>query len=388
MMIRNNQSINTIIRKYLMGNATEEEEQQLKQWLNSSAENMENFNKLSQRSDLVRRYKVYNAVDEDYYRKKFRSEHRYLHTGIWRQYYRYAAILLIAIAGASIWFLKNDSIVKPVIPHETEVAMLKAQSLGKQKATLITPNGRKLSLKTLAAVNKIMEEQDESSSSNAEVANQNNQLKTLNNTEYWVTLDDGSKVHLNYSTTLRYPSHFSDDKRVVYLEGEAYFYVSKDSKRPFYVMTPNGTIREYGTSFNVNTFEEEGKTKVVLVEGSISVITKQGKEYMMKPGELSVVTNSSPRVEITKVDVDPYVAWNSGWFVFDNCPLEKIMSMISLWYGKTISFESNEDRHLCYTGEIDRYSSLDTMLKAIEKVTSLDIENTQNKIIIKSNINH
>ncbi len=64
--------------------------------------------------------------------------------------------------------------------------------------------------------------------------------------------EDGTKVHLNYNTTLKYPSHFSVASRTVYLDGEAYFQIAKDD-RPFRVITANGIVKQYGTSFNVNT---------------------------------------------------------------------------------------------------------------------------------------
>ena len=68
-----------------------------------------------------------------------------------------------------------------------------------------------------------------------------------------MTFEDGTRVHLNYNTTLKYPPHFGTTTRTVYLDGEAYFQVAKDSKRPFRVITVNGVVKQYGTTFNVNT---------------------------------------------------------------------------------------------------------------------------------------
>lgn len=387
-MSKYEQSINTAIRNHLLGKASDAEEQQLQEWLARSPENKVNYENLLQASNLADRYKKYSAIDVKRAKIEFKSKHQFSHRFAWRQTLRYAAVLILAIAGASIWMLKNShTIIKPVIPHEAMVAMLRSQNMGKQQATLTLTNGQRVNLNTLSAAEKVIQNQEQQNTSTKQKES-SNLLKTQNNTEYWVTLDDGSRVHLNYSTTLKYPSHFSDEDRTVYLDGEAYFYVAKDSKRPFYVVTPNGRVREYGTSFNVNTHDEIGKTKVVLVEGSISIITSQGNEYMMRPGELAVAQASSQQVQINKVNVDTYIAWNSGRFVFDNCPLEKLMAKLSLWYGKDISFDSNEIRHLCYTGDIDRYSSLPTVLKALEKVTGFSIENTQNKIIVRGNSNN
>lgn len=383
-MSKYEQSINTAIRNHLLGKASEAEEQQLQEWLASSSENKVNYENLLQASNIADRYKKYSAIDVERAKIEFKRKHQPSHHFAWRQTLRYAAILILAIAGASIWMLKNShTIIKPIIPHEAMVAMLRSQDMGKQQATLVLSSGRSVELRSLQKNNESINNIESAIGDTKSQQDAEYKLITRNNSEYWVTLDDGTRVHLNYSTTLTYPSRFNSDSRRVYLDGEAYFYVAKDHTRPFYVETPNGTVREYGTSFNVNTNEEAGKTKVVLVEGSISVITAEGKEQMMKPGELAVMQGGSKQIHINKVDIEPYIAWNSGKFIFDNCTLEKLMNRISLWYGMKVEFAYDDMKQLRYSGDIDRYSSINLVLKAIANVTGLEIENTQNKIIVK-----
>ena len=129
---------------------------------------------------------------------------------------------------------------------------------------------------------------------------ENNKLSTYDDSEFWMTFEDGTRVHLNYNTTLKYPPHFTSNSRTVYLDGEAYFEVAKDNKRPFRVVTANGVVRQYGTSFNVNTYMN-GVTKVVLVDGSVSVLPNLGGEYKMKPGELAVLHAATQEVQISEV---------------------------------------------------------------------------------------
>ena len=64
------------------------------------------------------------------------------------------------------------------------------------------------------------------------------------------------------------------------------------------------------------------------------------------------------------------------------------MTTIARWYGKDIVFMSNDVKQMRYTGDIDRYSSISLVLKAIKNVTGLEIENTQNKIIVKKSSNN
>ena len=140
-------------------------------------------------------------------------------------------------------------------------------------------------------------------------------------------------------------------------------------------------LKEYGTSFNVNT-RKSGRTEVVLVEGSISVTPSSGKEQMMRPGDLATVRSDS-KVAISKIDVEPYIAWNSGHFIFDNYTLEQVMKVVSLWYDLDVKFTSNDIKNVHYTGSIDKYGSIQPILNAIKTVTHLNI-NIQNKQIIIS----
>ena len=195
-----------------------------------------------------------------------------------------------------------------------------------------------------------------------------------------MTLDDGTRVHLNYGTTLIYPRKFNGDTREVELEGEAYFFVAKDANHPFVVHTPEGDVKVYGTEFNINTQDDEGTTRIVLVNGSISVTPKGGREQMIRPNEMAVI--SSGECMFSTVDVAPYVSWNTGMFIFADCPLEKLMRVLSRWYNKRVEFNSDDIRQIEFTGTINKYGDISPALKAIHTVTGLRIEMKKDLIII------
>jgi ferric-dicitrate binding protein FerR (iron transport regulator) len=130
-------------------------------------------------------------------------------------------------------------------------------------------------------------------------------------------------------------------------------------------------VKEYGTTFNVNTRAQSG-TEVVLVDGSISLTPRAGREQMVKPGEMAVAKQSN--VQISKVDVEPYVAWNNGRFVFEDYTIDRIMKVVSQWYGMKVKFESESIKHVHFTGDVDRYGTLTPILDAIRNVTGLDIK--------------
>ena len=104
-----------------------------------------------------------------------------------------------------------------------------------------------------------------------------NQLIIPKGTFYHLVLSDGTKVWLNADSKIKYPVSFGQDKREVSLRGEGYFEVAKDSTRPFIVSTDKMDVRVLGTTFDVNTYEDEGKSFVVLVEGLVEVSAGKGE---------------------------------------------------------------------------------------------------------------
>lgn len=390
--MKRKRSINSIIHDQLLGHTSAEDKEQLQRWLDSSLENRENYECLMQENCLADRYREFAWVDEERAWERFQKKHFPVRTFSWGKLARYAAIFILPLIGLAVWLwvtYQMDS--KPVLTEETRIAMTRSEQMGKQKATLVLTNGRQVDLKSapvsqdtvarLVAPPSEVVPAEETKPAEAPVA-ENNKLSTYDDSEFWMTFEDGTRVHLNYNTTLKYPPHFTSNSRTVYLDGEAYFEVAKDNKRPFRVVTPNGIVRQYGTSFNVNTYMS-GVTKVVLVDGSVSVLPNLGGEYKMKPGELAVLHAATQEVQISEVNIEPYVAWNNGRFVFDNCSLESLMSVISRWYNKEVVFESEDIKTIRFTGDIDRYGSIAPILKAIQRVTHLQMEVRGENIIIR-----
>ena len=136
-------------------------------------------------------------------------------------------------------------------------------------------------------------------------------------------------------------------------------------------MTADMTIRQYGTSFNVNTYSKRF-TEVVLVEGSIGVL-KEGEEYTMKPSERLRLDKATSELSVQTVDVEPYIAWHNGRFIFDNESLGDIMETLSHWYDVDVVFDSPELRNLHFTGNMDRYGNLSSILKPISQTAELRI---------------
>ena len=114
------------------------------------------------------------------------------------------------------------------------------------------------------------------------------------------------------------------------------------------------------------------RTDVVLVEGSISVLTGD-EEYRLRPNERMRLDKTSARLPIRPVYVKPYIAWHEGRFIFDNESLGDIMEPLSHWYGVDVVFDEPNLRYLHFTGNMSRYDSLTPLLRSICQTVGLRI---------------
>lgn len=183
--------------------------------------------------------------------------------------------------------------------------------------------------------------------------------------DYKLLLSDGTEVWLNATSRLRFPFNFSGDKREVYLDGEAYFQVSKNDAKPFVVHTEQTDIQVLGTSFNVNAYSD-GLTRTSLVTGA--VITKaDGKEIQLKPGQEAIYSNDKG-YKITDFDDSEVLAWMKGVYVFHNTPLSEIASVIERWYGVEVVFDNKELAGKKFTGGLEKLERLDYFLETMELI--------------------
>lgn len=290
---------------------------------------------------------------------------------------RAAAVAVIAVAGATIWYHQYTKVTPPVLSKEIQQAMQASRRSGAEGAQIASVD--RISPRQRAVITRQLKRYHIDSEF-AKRLMQARKVTTYHDKEFWLTLDDGTLVHLNYDSRLIYPEKFGSGQRDVILEGEAYFMVAKDRSRPFIVHTPRGDVKEYGTEFNVSTRGKDGSTLVVLVSGSISVTPTGGREQMMRPGQMTTLTGES--VMTSTVDTQPYVAWNTGEFSFIDWPLERIMNVLARWYSLEINYGSDDIRNLQFSGNFSRYEDIAPTIETIHNVTGLRIEIHGNTITI------
>lgn len=384
-------NINTLVSKLLTGEITEEEGKVLLQKAEANPALKEKIAQLMDEGDFLQRYRLYKEIDADKAKAQFLSSiGKAERNGKQKSAARIvslrrlaaAAAIALVLIGSWMYFGHQDVPQPTAITAEMGQAIQRVQQNNMNAATLIV-NGKKMAVRDAKAALAQTEQIEDGHSLFGSDDIMEGALVTKKDKEFWMVLDDGTYVHLNYNTTLVYPNHFVGSERRVKIKGEAYFAVAKDSKkRPFIVETANGDIHDYGTEFNVNTMREEGVTSVVLVKGKVGVSSKYGKEYLLKPGEMATLQQGRTP-DINKVDVNLYTSWNTGNFYFDGCTLEDLMKVISHWYGMKVEYSSEDIKDTQFTGSIDKYEPMGPTLNAIEHITGLRIAAKEGVISIR-----
>ena len=208
-----------------------------------------------------------------------------------------------------------------------------------------------------------------------------NQLIIPKGTFYHLVLSDGTKVWLNADSKMKYPVSFGKDKREVSLHGEGYFEVAKDSTRPFIVSTEKMDVKVLGTTFDVNTYEDEGKSFVVLVEGLVEVSAGKGESRIITPGHMAEVNmyDTQAKIQISKCDAEHYIAWKNGNFSFRNASLTEILKRESRYYDVPVIRDQVFEEEY-YTGDVSSDVSLESLLAVIESSTSVSFK-VERKIV-------
>ncbi len=168
-----------------------------------------------------------------------------------------------------------------------------------------------------------------------------------------VQLSDGSTVHLNYGSKIKYPQNFIGETREVDLIGEGYFEVAHNPEKPFIVKTSEISIKALGTTFNVYAYPETNKIATTLVEGKVVLekILRNGELNSLGalvPGQHASFNKNSGEMVTSKGNIEKYIAWIDGKLVFDNEPISNLANTLSRMFNVDIEI-SDDIKDYTYT---------------------------------------
>lgn len=168
-----------------------------------------------------------------------------------------------------------------------------------------------------------------------------------------VQLADGSTVHLNYGSFIKYPRIFRGNVREISLSGEAYINVAHNPEKPFTVKTGKVNVTALGTEFNVRAYPDEKTIATTLITGKVRIDKAfPGADPVplgsLVPGQHIRYNTETGNVESHKGRVDSYIAWKDGKLVFDNTPITEVTLELSRKFNVDIEV-ADEIRYLTYT---------------------------------------
>ncbi|MDR6781574.1 transmembrane sensor [Pedobacter africanus] len=368
-----------LLSKYNAGLCTEAEKAMVESWyLKLSAEEAAQLDKTSALRNKEAIWKELSANKTRKYSRRLK--------------FAAAAAFLLVGSITALYYRQSETVKSAVSRQVNSTAIVP----GGNKAFLTLADGRKISL-TDADSGEIAQQEGLSIHKTADgqlvyaVADQKkrdrkgmsafNTIETPKGGQYQVNLPDGTKVWLNSSSSLRYPTKFENERRVVQLKGEGYFEVAK-RKVKFLVETGGQEVEVLGTHFNISSYADEKDIQTTLLEGSVRVNIADGAEKisrLLKPGEQSLVTGSG--IVVRDADMEAVMAWKNGDFVFKKEDLKSIMNKIARWYDVEVVYSENLD-HLKFGGYVSRSKSISSVLKVMESTGKVKFSIAGKKVIV------
>ena len=215
-----------------------------------------------------------------------------------------------------------------------------------------------------------------------------NTLTIPNGKTFQLQLSDGTNVHLNAGSSLKYPVQFLNDReRKVIITGEAFLSVSKDPKHPFIVNANNLNVRVLGTQFNVSAYPEDTTTDVVLVEGSVGLYAKNEvfdatKSDLLKPGFKGSYNKQTKKIRKDPVMTSVYTSWLTGELVFRNMTFNNILKKLERHYNITIVNNNKTLGNKVFNASF-RKTSFKEVFQKLKINYGIDYQMEGNTIIIK-----
>ncbi|MEX0274814.1 MAG: FecR family protein [Flavobacteriaceae bacterium] len=166
-----------------------------------------------------------------------------------------------------------------------------------------------------------------------------NELSVPHGRVFNLEMSDGTMVHLNAGTKIRYPIAFLEgSNREVFIDGEAYFKVSRDENHPFIVHADAVSVEVLGTEFNISSYAEDAEVNTVLVEGAVRMRTGMTPDQHtdLTPGLMGSWDKTSHSIVTEKVELGLYVGWVEGELIFRKSSFENMAKKLERRYNVTI----------------------------------------------------
>jgi transmembrane sensor len=199
-----------------------------------------------------------------------------------------------------------------------------------------------------------------------------------------IYLSDGTRIHLNAESVLKYPNKFSGKTREVYLEGEAFFEVAKDKKHPFIIHSSKMDTKVVGTSFNILAYPDQKNQEVSVVTGKVSVratVTKQN--VLVFPGQRVTIEKETNTLKAySRINIATMASWRKNILVFEDVPVNEVIATMERHYGVKIKIQNESLQNLIINASFEE-AKPEQVLNLLCKSIDASFKQEKNSYIIK-----
>jgi len=387
-----NTDINIIIIKFFSHEVEPTELEQLDNWL-KEPENREDFQRLQKLWFGAETLAVSSLNKEKawgkYEKFMFSSQEEELKKPACRKvvmaFLKYAAIMVGVLMGSYLLYITsypNETV--PVVAEFTEMKVSESEEVfirleSGEVVPLVEQEEKEMKATDGTIVQKeiggkVEYHQDEKGEQKAVF----HELCVPRGKRMDLVLADGTHVWLNSESVLKFPTRFDQKERVVQLEGEAYFEVAKNKKKPFIVKTSDLNVRVLGTSFNLSSYKSEEEINLTLVEGKVGLYKSETKcqrkkAVVVRPNQRATYSKKEKQMDLTDCDPTEYCVWREGKLSFKNEKFENLLIRLERWYDIYIINQNSEIENMAFTGDFDS-EDIEQVLETLKRNVGLEYQ--------------
>ncbi|MDR3118862.1 MAG: FecR domain-containing protein [Mediterranea sp.] len=205
---------------------------------------------------------------------------------------------------------------------------------------------------------------------------------TAKDTVKEIALPDGTKVWLNSGATIKYAGKPDGKERHVHIDGEAYFEVAKDPRKPFVVQSDAMQVRVLGTTFNFKS-GTCGVAETTLIEGEIEVRGNNNEGIIiLAPGQRAELNKSAGRLTVKQVNAALDAVWRNNLIPFEQADLLTILKTLEQLYPVKFILSPDVSTNVTYTGALEKKTTIESVLDALKNTIPISYKTVDGNILI------